>query len=151
MGQISYTAFESNVPVSSGFQFQWRSPKKVSWMNIFTFKLRLILVQIVFLKRDIMQLFSADATIFFYAFFLASKSWKNHPQKLLINTQHFFSPRQKNPFSKIWLIEELYIELGFQTRNFKIFLRSLLPMSRLRFGLKSKFVWSQFTARENFL
>ena len=35
-----------------------------------------------------MQLFSADATIFF----LSTKSWKNHPQKLLRKTQiHFFS------------------------------------------------------------
>ena len=41
-----------------------------------------------------MQLFSADATIFLkkFKFFLPTKSWKNHPQKLLRKTQiHFFS------------------------------------------------------------
>ena len=40
-----------------------------------------------------MQLFSADATIYLKIskFFLPTKSWKNHPQKLLRKTQiHFF-------------------------------------------------------------
>ena len=42
-----------------------------------------------------MQLFSADATMFFLKeniFFLPLKTWKNDPQKLLRKTQiHFFS------------------------------------------------------------
>ena len=41
-----------------------------------------------------MQLFSADATIYLKIskFFLPTKSWKNHPQKLLRIPQiHFFS------------------------------------------------------------
>ena len=42
-----------------------------------------------------MQLFSADARyniyFFFNSFFLPTKSWKNHPKKLLRKTQiHFF-------------------------------------------------------------
>ena len=53
--------------------------------------------------------------------FLPSKSWKKHPQKLPRKTQiHFFSllpaqpkqPKQKNSCSKMWPIEQLYIELG---------------------------------------
>ena len=70
-----------------------------------------------------MQLFSADATIFKkkLSFFLPTKNWKNHPQKLLRKTQiHFFyllpelprRPKQKNSCSKMWLIDHLYIELG---------------------------------------
>jgi len=40
-----------------------------------------------------MPLFSADATMFFniYIFFLPTKSWTNHHQKLLRNTQIFFT------------------------------------------------------------
>ena len=45
-------------------------------------------------KTFIYALFSADATMFFkklWLFFLPTKSWKNHPQKLLRKTQiHFF-------------------------------------------------------------
>jgi hypothetical protein len=38
-----------------------------------------------------MQLFSADTKMFSNNFLLPAKSWKNHPQKLLRNTQiHFF-------------------------------------------------------------
>ena len=53
---------------------------------------------------------------------MTTKSWKNHPQKLLRTPQiHFFSslpwlpkrPKQKNSCSKMWPIEQLYIELGF--------------------------------------
>ena len=52
---------------------------------------------------------------------MPTKSWKNHPQKLLRKTQiHFFSllpaqpkrPKQKTSCSKMWLIDQLYIELG---------------------------------------
>ena len=69
-----------------------------------------------------MQLFIADATMFFFKklrFFLTTKSWKNHPQKLLRIPQiHFFSllpkrPKQKNSCSKMWPIDQLYIELGW--------------------------------------
>ena len=54
--------------------------------------------------------------------FLPTKCWKNHPQKLLRKTQiHFFfpycpelpkRPKQKNSSSKLWLIDQPYIELG---------------------------------------
>ena len=76
-----------------------------------------------------MQLFSADPTIvlnFLKMFVLTNKSWKNHPQKLLRKPQiHFFSlmpwlpkrPKQKNSCSKMWLIDQLYIELGLQTKE----------------------------------
>jgi hypothetical protein len=53
-----------------------------------------------------MQLFSADAAGFLKNNFLPTKSWKNHPQKLLRKTQiHFFSllPAQpKWPKQKIF-------------------------------------------------
>ena len=61
-------------------------------------------------KKDIMQLFSADATIFL--FFAHKKLKKKHPQKLLRNSQLFFlhycpelpkQPKQKNSCSKMWL------------------------------------------------
>ena len=65
-------------------------------------------------------------------FVLPSKSWKNHPQKLLRKTQiHFFPllpaqpkwPKQKNSCSKMWPIDQLYIELGRKLYdNFHIFL-----------------------------
>ena len=53
-------------------------------------------------------------------FSLPIKSWKNHPQKLLRKTQIHFPycpelpkrPKQKNSCSKMWLIDQLYIELG---------------------------------------
>ena len=50
---------------------------------------------------------------------MTTKSWKNYPQKLLRIPQiHFFSllpwlPKQKNSCSKMWIIDQLYIELGF--------------------------------------
>ena len=62
-----------------------------------------------------MQLFSADATIFSKKiFFLPTKSWKKHPQKLLRKTQIHFFPycpeppkrsKQKNSCSEMRLIE----------------------------------------------
>ena len=64
-----------------------------------------------------MQLFSADPTIvleFFKMFVLTTKSWKNHPQKLLRIPQiHFFpllpwlpkQPKQKNSCCKMWPID----------------------------------------------
>ena len=61
-------------------------------------------------------------------FFLPTKSWKNHPQKLLRKTQiHIFSllpaqpkrPKQKNSCSRMWLIDQLYIELGFWNQYMK--------------------------------
>jgi hypothetical protein len=44
-------------------------------------------------KRDIMQLFSADAAMFLknINIFLLTKTWKNRPQKLLIIGPKFFS------------------------------------------------------------
>ena len=71
-----------------------------------------------------MQLFSADATMFLKnsIFFLPTKSWKKHHQKMLKKTQiyFFFSllpaqpkwPKQKNLCSKMWPIDQLFIELG---------------------------------------
>ena len=61
--------------------------------------------------------FSADATM---CLILPTKSWKNHPQKLLKKTQiHFFSllpwaaqtAQTEELCSKLWLIDQLYIEL----------------------------------------
>ena len=54
-------------------------------------------------------------------FFLTTKSWKNHPQKLLRIPQiHFFfltaltaQTTQTEECSKMWPIDQLYIELGF--------------------------------------
>ena len=56
-----------------------------------------------FYKRDNMQLFSADATIFkkiYINFLLSTKRWKNHPQKLFgIKYPIFFHPElPKRPF-----------------------------------------------------
>ena len=71
-----------------------------------------------------MQLFSAHATNFFeknLCCFFAYKKLKNHPQKLLGKIQiHFFPllpaqpkwPKQENSCSKMWPIDQLYIELG---------------------------------------
>ena len=56
-----------------------------------------------------MQLFSADATIFFNS----AKSWKNQPSKVA-QKYYFFHPEQpkrpkkKNSFPKMWLIDQLY-------------------------------------------
>ena len=69
-----------------------------------------------------MQLFRADATIF-------SKKKKKCPQKVEKTTlklkSTFFPycpevskrPKQKNSCSKIWLLEQLYIELGAYLAN----------------------------------
>ena len=67
-----------------------------------------------------MQLFSADAKLFsrYFFCFLTTKSWKNHPKKLLRNTQIFFQPstakrpKKKNSVFKMWLKESLSIALG---------------------------------------
>ena len=60
---------------------------------------------------------------------MPTKSWKNHPQKLLRKTQIHFFPllpglpglpkrsKQKNSYSKMWLKEQLYIELGLQSNK----------------------------------
>ena len=55
-------------------------------------------------------------------FFFAHKKLKNpHPQKLLRKTQIYFFPllpakpkwpKQKNSCSKMWPVDQLYIELG---------------------------------------
>ena len=79
-----------------------------------------------FFKLYFMQLISADATIFSkqcYVSFLPQKVEKKHPQKLLRKTQiHFFfslmpelpkRPKQKNSCSKMWLMDQPYIKLGF--------------------------------------
>ena len=58
--------------------------------------------------------------------FFPAKSWKKHPQKLLRIPQiHFFPllpwlpkrPKQKNSCSKMWPIDQLYIELGLNQKN----------------------------------
>ena len=55
-----------------------------------------------------------------FKFFCPQKVEKNHPQKLLrISQIQFFSllpklPKQKNLCSKMWPIEQLYIELGWR-------------------------------------
>ena len=63
---------------------------------------------------------SNGITIFLILWFykiLTTKSWKKNPQKFLIIPQiHFFSllpwlPKQKNSCSKMWPIDQLYIEL----------------------------------------
>ena len=80
-----------------------------------------------------MQLFSADATIFskiFWIFFCPQKvektTLKSCSEKL---KSTFFPycpelPKQKNSCSKMWLIDQLYIELGYvhtkQTRLLKV-------------------------------
>ena len=75
-----------------------------------------------------MQLFSANATMFFFKiliFFCPQKvektTLKSCSEKL---KSTFFSllpaqpkwPKQKNSCSKMWPIEQLYIELGFDTQ-----------------------------------
>ena len=72
-----------------------------------------------------MQLFSANATMFskkFQIFSLPIKSWIKPPSKVAQkNSNLLFSllpaepkwPKQKNSCSKMWLIHQLYIELGF--------------------------------------
>ena len=66
-------------------------------------------------------LWAKNILIFLAHIFWPTKRWKNYPQKLLRKTQiHFFPycpelpkrPKQKNSFSKLWLIDQLYIELG---------------------------------------
>ena len=53
------------------------------------------------------------ANIFLKLFVLPIKSWKNHPEKLLRNTQIVFHPelperpKKKNSCSKMWLIDQL--------------------------------------------
>ena len=76
-----------------------------------------------------MQLFSADTKMFWKKIWkkiLPTKIWKNHPQKLLRIPQiHFFPllpaqpkwPKQKNSCSKMWPIDQLYIELGSGPKN----------------------------------
>jgi hypothetical protein len=83
-----------------------------------------------------MQLFSADTTMFSKKnhLFFPTKSWKNHPKKLLRKCQmHLFSllpaqpkwPKQKNSCFKMWLLDQLYIELGSTPKN----LLSLITMA----------------------
>ena len=75
-----------------------------------------------------MQFFSADAKMFlkmFLDFCLPTKSLKNHPQKLPRKTQiHFFSllpaqPKQKNSCSKMWPIDQLYIDTQLRHKSKK--------------------------------
>ena len=77
-------------------------------------------------------LFSADPTIvlkFFKMFVLITKSWKNHPQKLLRIPQIYFFPllpwlpkwpKQKNSCFKMWPIDQLYnvYRNGLKTNTF---------------------------------
>ena len=68
---------------------------------------------------------------------MPSKSWKNHPQKLLKIPQiHFFSllpwvpkwPKQKNSCYEMWPIDQLCIKLGFwQISNSSYFSMSQNP------------------------
>ena len=65
--------------------------------------------------------------------FLLTKSWKNHPQKLLRKPHiHFFflycpelpkRPRLKNSCSKLWFIDQLYIKLGMKVLATSSFLQ----------------------------
>ena len=69
------------------------------------------------------QLFSEDtcATIF------KMKSWKKHPQKYLRKTEIDFFFLLPWACSKMWLIDQLYIKLGFLHREyqFSIFIRQI--------------------------
>ena len=66
-----------------------------------------------------MQLFSADAKLFYFD----HKKLKNHPQKLLRNTQKIFQPctakrpKKKNSVFKMWLKESLSIALGLKWKK----------------------------------
>ena len=78
-----------------------------------------------------MQLFRADATIFSKKLkknFLPTKVEKTTLKSCSENLKStFFSycpelpkrPKQKNPFSKMWLIEQLYIKLGLRVGSLK--------------------------------
>ena len=63
-----------------------------------------------------MQLFSADAKLFFFKllFFFDLKKLKNHPQNLLRNTRFFFSPvlpngpKRRIPFQDVALRITVY-------------------------------------------
>ena len=91
---------------------------------------------------------------------MPTKRWKNHPQKLLRKTQiHFFfltalscpelpwaalscpelpkQPKQKNSCSKMWFIDQLYIELG--QKAWKLF--SEYQLLRTWIGIVSWFDW----------
>ena len=71
-----------------------------------------------------MQFFSADATIFSNIFFFfAHKKLKKPPSKVAQKNSNplFFPycpelpkrPKQKNSCSKVWLIDQLYLKLGY--------------------------------------
>ena len=98
-----------------------------------------------------MQLFSADAKLFYFD----HKKFKNHPQKLLRNTQKNFQPctakrpKKKNSVFKMWLKESLSIALG----EIRYILENVLTYrSRLQnwgfFGLKIQ-LWRASEAAKN--
>ena len=59
-----------------------------------------------------MRIFSKEATI---AKKKVHEKLKKHSQKLLRKTQFFFFPSLSFPiYPKMWLLDKLYIQLGFQ-------------------------------------
>ena len=66
-----------------------------------------------------MQLFSADATIFKkkLSFFLPTKNWKNHPQKLLRKTQihSFFLTAQTTQTEEFMFQNVAYRPIVYRT------------------------------------
>ena len=106
-----------------------------------------------------MQLFSADAKLSFFknTFFLTAKSWKNHPQKLLRNTQIFFQPctakrpKKKNSVFKMWLKESLSIALGYWR-----FISSFMTLPKNIFyylgsRYKSFWLWTIISSGEDYI
>ena len=85
-----------------------------------------------------MQLFSADATIFSKKYSFAHKKLKKPPSQVgQKNSNPLFSllpglpkwPKQKNLYSKMWLIEQLYIELRWQLSIFELKLIQFLQVT----------------------
>ena len=127
-GQLRYTDKRTDV---------WSRPL-CTYSGIFSPKKKL-----VFLKKKIlpkkttfffylfsMQLFSADATMFskfIFSFFCPQKVEKPPSKVAQKNSKPLFfhycpelpkRPKQKYSCSKLWLIDQLYLELGFP--HFKI-------------------------------
>ena len=93
----------------------WR---KKTWVVAYFFNFLWTKIFLNFFYKCLnMQLSSGEAITFQKKYFC----WKNHPKKLLRIPQiHFFPllpwlpkrPKQKNSCSKMWPIDQLYIELG---------------------------------------
>ena len=112
-----------------------RFPTKKSWVVAYFFNFfQLFQQQIFFFIKSILCNFVVRTLQYFqkkFKLFLPTKSWKNHPQKLLRKTQiHFFSllpaqpnqpnqPKQKNSCSKMWSIDQLYIDTQLRHKSKK--------------------------------